>query len=92
MTDLMFGLNQEIHKTGSKYIAPAVVNTLLLNVCIDARMQPSQLPPKLYELYKESKERERLAAGGEVRPYHAAGLVHLIGGICTSLMSVDTHQ
>lgn len=81
---LKFG--QAIRDTNAEFVAPGMVNTMILNLCIDCCMRPDKLPAELSELYTESKQRERVAAqGGELRPYGAKGLLHTVDSLYMQL-------
>lgn len=86
MANLIVKLGQAIRDTETEFVPPSRVNTLILDVCIDSRIQPDRLPAKLLELYVESKQRERIAArGGELRPYGTKGLLHTVDSLYMQL-------
>lgn len=86
MADLIVKLGEAIRATETEFVPPGRVNTLILDVCIGSRIQPDGLPAKLYELYAESKQRERIAAqGGELRPYGTKGLLRTVDSLYMQL-------
>ena len=86
MADLIVKLGEAIRDTKTEFVPPDRVNTLILNVCIGSRVLPDRLPAKLFELYTESKQRERIAAqGGELRPYGTKGLLRTVDSLYMQL-------